>query len=261
MGALVEQRSLPGIQMPQPDSMLTVIERAVMAPDFDVNKLAELLALRQQYEAIEARKAFVVAMNQFKRNPPAIIKNKHVRYQRKDGGWTEYDHATLAGVCDAVIEGLATNGIAHAWKVDQTPDWVKVTCTLTHSDGHTEQVTMGGAPDASGGKNAIQAVGSAVTYLERYTLMAAVGLAADEDNDGRGANSQPQGQQTQAGGTLGDEQYVGLLDGVKNASTVDELKTLYLAAVAEAEKVGDMKAKNEFIKAKNIRYKEVRDAH
>jgi hypothetical protein len=42
------------------------------------------------------------------------------------------------------------------------------------------------APDESGGKNSIQAIASAVSYLERYTLLAATGLAVKGmDNDGR----------------------------------------------------------------------------
>jgi len=44
---------------------------------------------------------------------------------------------------------------------------------------------MGGAPDTGPGRNAIQARGSAKTYLERYTATAILGLAPeDEDTDG-----------------------------------------------------------------------------
>ncbi len=39
-------------------------------------------------------------------------------------------------------------------------------------------------PDNSGGKNSIQAIGSAVTYLQRYTLLLLCGLAAHEHDDG-----------------------------------------------------------------------------
>ena len=44
--------------------------------------------------------------------------------------------------------------------------------------------------DTSGGKNNIQAMGSAVSYLERYTLLAITGLSTKEmDDDGRGAGA------------------------------------------------------------------------
>ena len=45
---------------------------------------------------------------------------------------------------------------------------------------------MTGAPDTSGSKNSIQSRGSAVSYLQRYSLVGALGLTtADEDMDAR----------------------------------------------------------------------------
>lgn len=65
---------------------------------------------------------------------------------------------------------------------------VKVTCRITHVLGHYEETALSAAKDESGGKNSIQAIGSAVTYLQRYTLLSLLGLATKEqDNDGKGA--------------------------------------------------------------------------
>jgi hypothetical protein len=76
---------------------------------------------------------------------------------------------------------------------------------------------MGAAPDTGPGRNAIQARGSAKSYLERYTLLAATGTAAaDQDNDGNGAGK----------GMDQDEvdRYIGLIE---EAPTVDTLKQKY----------------------------------
>jgi hypothetical protein len=44
--------------------------------------------------------------------------------------------------------------------------------------------------DTSGSKNAIQSIASTITYLQRYTLFAATGLAADDqDDDGKAAGA------------------------------------------------------------------------
>ena len=44
---------------------------------------------------------------------------------------------------------------------------------------------MTASPDDSGGKNAIQSIGSTVSYLQRYTILALAGLATREmDDDG-----------------------------------------------------------------------------
>jgi hypothetical protein len=154
----------------------------------DLAKLEQLMALQERWEANEARKAYVAAMAQFKRNPPEILKRKHVNFTTQKGT-TDYMHATLADVCAAVIKGLADVGISHRWDVEQQNDRITVHCVLTHEQGHSERTTLTGSADQSGGKNAIQAIGSAVSYLQRYTLLAATGLATkDIDDDGRGAS-------------------------------------------------------------------------
>ena len=64
---------------------------------------------------------------------------------------------------------------------------MRVTCFLQHVLAHQESVTLEGPNDDSGSKNQIQATGSTITYLERYTLLAVSGMAVrDHDNDGRG---------------------------------------------------------------------------
>jgi hypothetical protein len=154
----------------------------------DIDQLTKLMDLSERWEATEARKAFVAAMTQFKANPPTILKAKHVSFETNTGGYTEYFHATLADVCDAATKALADVGISHRWSVQQEGGGISVTCLLTHERGHSESTTMTAMADTSGKKNSIQAVASTVTYLQRYTLLAATGLSTRDmvDNDGRG---------------------------------------------------------------------------
>lgn len=206
--------------------------------DLDIDKLAKLLELQKEWEKGEARKAFVEAMNALKRNPPVIAKNKHVKF-----GQTEYDHATLDHVCDVVTKSLSEHGISHRWRVEQDAG-IRVTCILTHEKGHSEETTLVGAPDNSGSKNGIQQIGSTVTYLQRYTLLAATGLAASNgDNDGMGA----------APFTDLNER----LEWIASAKDLDELKRIFFAAVKEAKAVGDKNAENQLSAAKNKRYREL----
>lgn len=157
----------------------------------DLDRLEKLYALQQQWQADQARMAFTEAMVVFKKNPPQILKDKHVAFETSKG-WTEYDHATLGAVCAALISSLAAVGITHDWDPDtRDPARISVTCILTHASGHSKKVTMHGPPDNSGGKNAIQAMSSTVTYLERYTLFAATGVAPIDDDDGAAAGERP----------------------------------------------------------------------
>lgn len=157
--------------------------------DIDLEKLQQMMQMHERWEENQARKAFVRSMAQFKKNPPDIVKDKKVGYEDSKGNWVGYSHATLGAVCDAVIAGLAEVGISHDWKPRQPDGKVGVACYLTHMDGHKDDGTYIEAPaDTSGKKNAIQSIGSTITFLERYTLLAAVGLAPkdlpDDDGDG-----------------------------------------------------------------------------
>ena len=182
-------RTLP-VAAAAPADPMAMIAHAV-AHGASVEQISQLMDLRDRHEANEARKAFVAAMAEFKKNPPRITKDKAVGYENKDGSFTGYRHATLAAVCDAAISGLAKVGISHRWDLErQEGGRVVVTCVLTHRDGHSQSTVLDAAPDDSGKKNAIQQTGSTITYLQRYTLLSATGLATDEqDDDGRAAGA------------------------------------------------------------------------
>jgi len=161
-----------------------------------------LFNLQQQYEQNQARKEYIAAMNRFKSDPPEIKKSKHVFYNSKSGT-VDYWHSDLDDIVSGVSSKLAECGLDMHWETDQGDEGrIKVSCVLTHYLGHTKSVTLYGSPDQSGGKNNIQAVGSTVKYLQRYTAMAVLGLSdSDIDNDAINpsiGDSQPQQTQQQA---------------------------------------------------------------
>jgi len=149
----------------------------------DVDKLEKLLQLQLRWEAEQARKAFVAAMAKFKDNPPRIVKNKDVDFTSAKGR-THYRHATLDNVSGIIGDALSKVGISHRWEVEQLEGGaIRVTCVLTHEQGHSERVALQAGRDDSGNKNSIQGVGSTVTYLQRYTLLSATGMAVSESDD------------------------------------------------------------------------------
>lgn len=153
-----------------------------------LDELERLMALKERHEANEARKAYVDDMARAKANAPTITKNKEVSFTTQKGT-TSYSHATLGNVVAQIVPWLGAHGFSHAWDTKQIDNGrVEVTCTLTHRLGHKESVTQNAGKDDSGTKNNIQAMGSAITYLQRYTLLSITGLAtADQDDDGAGA--------------------------------------------------------------------------
>ena len=168
------------IQPATPTMMLAMaVERGA-----SLEYIEKLMALQERWEANEARKAFTEAMTAFKAEPLEIFKRKEVSFND-----VRYKHAELSDVADVVVPAMARHGLSHRWDVKQENARVIVTCTVTHRLGHAESVTMDAGPDDSGKKNKIQQIASAVTYLQRYTLLAAAGLAtkSEVDDDGHGA--------------------------------------------------------------------------
>lgn len=176
--------------------MMRLIESAMSRPDFDIAKLQELLKVKEQWDANEARKAFVAAMTAFKSEPIDIFKKKTVSFTTRDGDTTSYKHAELSDVTDAVGPAMARHQLSFRWDIHQGKDGITVDCIVTHVLGHSEKVTMAGQPDNSGKKNAIQQAASTVTYLQRYTLLSATGMSTkgDDNDGGGGADPEQPGQ-------------------------------------------------------------------
>jgi hypothetical protein len=151
-----------------------------------IEQLERLMVLKREFEADEARKAFNVAFAEFKAEAIKLVRTKQIT----DGPLKGKKHADLAVIVETVTPALSRHGLSAAWRLTKDDkDWMEVTCTLSHAAGHSESVAMGGAPDTGPGRNAMQARGSAKSYLERYTLTAITGLAAgDADDDGTGGN-------------------------------------------------------------------------
>lgn len=151
-----------------------------------IEQIRDFMQLQREWEADQARKAFVADMAEFKKSPPTIVKDKLVEFSG-----TSYRHATLGNVTATIVDGLAKHGFSHRWDTEQQAGTIVVTCILTHKMGHSERTVLSCGKDDSGKKNNIQQMASAITYLQRYTLLAATGLATHDqgDDDGQSAEA------------------------------------------------------------------------
>lgn len=172
-------------QIPQP---LQLIEQAVRT-GANVDVLERLFSLQERHEANEARRQYVHALAQFKALGLRVGKDRAVS---QGTGRPSYKHATLANIIETIAPALAEFGLSATWSTAQEPHGITVTCILRHAAGHMESVCLTAPPDTGPGRNNIQAIGSTITYLQRYTLMAITGVAAsDQDNDGKGGGESP----------------------------------------------------------------------
>jgi hypothetical protein len=180
----------PADQINPPTPQPLEIIRAAIATG-NVEMYRDAVTLMKEMDAFAARKAFNNALADAKAELPIIKKNKLVDF-KTDKGRTTYWHEDLAEVVETVVPVLSAHGLSHRWRLNGKPgEPVMVTCIISHRDGHYEENTLSAGADTSGGKNPIQGMKSTVSYLERITLMASLGLASSkDDDDGRGASPQ-----------------------------------------------------------------------
>lgn len=155
--------------------------------------MEKLFALQERWEANQGRKAFDEAMAAAKAEIPVINKNRTVDFTSSKGR-TNYRHEDLAEIARVVNPILGRHGLSYRFRTtSNVNEPVSVTCIVTHRQGHSEENTLSAGRDDSGSKNNIQAVGSTLTYLQRMTLKASLGLAASDDDDGHSAGGEDHG--------------------------------------------------------------------
>lgn len=207
----------------------------------DMALLEKLMDLQERWQANEARKAFDAAMSDARAEITPITKGQHVEYQNKTGDITSYDHENLADIAVVVDPILARHGLSYRYRATSNlNEPIRCTCIVSHRLGHFEENTLQAGADSSGGKNSIQAIGSTLTYLQRYTLKAALGLSASKDDDGKSVDQTPSEY-------VSDEQAAIL----RNLITSTNTKLEKFLEVAKAESVSDVLAKD-FMRLKNL---------
>lgn len=168
---------------------MELLDRAVTS-GASLEVMKGLMDLQERWEKNQARKAFDEAMAAAKSEIPIILKNKHVGFDSRKAGAarTDYHHEDLAEIARTVDPVLAKHGLSYRFRTSSTPsEPITVTCVVSHRAGHSEENTLQGPRDESGNKNSIQSIGSTLTYLQRYSLKAALGLAAATDDDAKSA--------------------------------------------------------------------------
>jgi len=142
----------------------------------DLATIEKFMDLRERQDATEAKKAYVVAMANFTANKPTIERTKKAYNS---------NYAGLAETIEEIKDVLSGCGLSVSWKTGQEGTRISVTCYVTHILGHAESTTLSDEPDKAGSIKGIQAIASVVSYLERYTMYAILGLASkDADTDG-----------------------------------------------------------------------------
>ena len=154
--------------------------------------------------------AFVKAQRAF---GPALKTSTNPHFRSK--------YADLSNCIEAVIEALNSNGIGLMQRTYESKDGVMVETVFVHESGEVMECGLLHVP---AGKQDPQGYGSALTYARRYSLLAATGLAP-EDDDGNSAS-----RKTEIKSTVNENQIADLLAAMDEVTTIKELQEAYKAA-------------------------------
>ena len=151
--------------------------------------------------------AFVKAKREF---APALKTSVNPHFRSK--------YADLAACLEAVNDALLNNGIAVYQETSMCDSGVVVETVFLHESG---EMLKGGMLHVPASKQDPQGYGSALSYARRYSIMAACGIAG-EDDDGNAASRQK---------PTGDVEVA--VKAIQSAVDLDSLKTHYSSAVKQ----------------------------
>jgi hypothetical protein len=151
-------------------------------------------------------------------------------------------YAALDVCVDAVKEALNNEGIFLLQKTHECNDGVMVETIFIHESG--EQLS-GGVLHVPASKHDAQGYGSALTYARRYSLLAACGIAP-EDDDGNAATKAPP-KVNQPSAEVIEAKRFEISQAIEAANTTDELRKVLDPAREWAKLYGLAKFNNEIV--------------
>lgn len=172
--------ALPAVATDSQAALLMAAIQNGASPD----QLQALVDLQKEMRREASRMAFYEALSAVRGAALKLRRNKQAT------GGTKHKYATLDNILDAIGPVMSDNGLSVRHKTETAPDGrITVSCIIAHRGGYEDSTSLSAMPDTGPGRNAIQSVGSTVTYLRRYTLESLLGLAeAGDDDDGAGAS-------------------------------------------------------------------------
>lgn len=157
-------------------AVMAVIERIAANPDADIAKLEKMLDMQERILDRNAKQAFSADLASMQMALPRVIEHGTGHNQAK--------FAKLEDINDTIRPVLHQYGFAITFRTRCEPGLVVITTVLSHQQGHSEETEIPLPADTSGGKNAVQAIGSTISYGKRYGICALLNISTGDDTDG-----------------------------------------------------------------------------
>lgn len=219
-------------------SIMQVISAVAQNPNIPVDRMRELIELRERSIAWEAEREFKAAFARLQPKLPRIVKKGMIVVPGRDGkSGHQTPFARYEDISEVVRPLLASEGFAVSYSFEGGV----CHCTLSHKDGHSKVSSSPPMPsDTTGSKNSVQAVGSMMAYAKRYALCNILDIVTvGQDDDGAGAHPITQDEADELyrlmdAAELDDTRRARFLDKIAGAPTVAEIQRNKYAACLEA---------------------------
>jgi len=159
--------------------------------------------------------AFVKAQKEF---GPALKSSTNPHFKSK--------YADLSACVEAVIDALNNNGIGMMQKLYENATGVSVETIFLHESGETLECGVLHVPAS---KQDPQGYGSALTYARRYSLMAACGIAP-EDDDGNMAS-----KKSESKSNVNESEMADWLEAIAQSQDLSELQKNFVKAISATD--------------------------
>jgi len=171
--------------VPESTALMGVIERAALDPNVDIDKMERLLGMQERIVAKQAEQAFTTAMCAAQSEMPMIPRDG---INNQTGSAYSYFETILKRITP--IYTLHGFSLSFGTGVADIEGEHRVTCDVSHREGHSKQFHLDLALDDQGikgtkNKTAVHATGSTNSYARRYLTLMIFNLATGDDNDGQ----------------------------------------------------------------------------
>ena len=193
----------PPAKTPTTDStgMIALIREIAMNPSVDVEKMRAVLDMQERILDRNAKAEFDAALADMQPDLPTInqkgkieIRAKDASGDRKGAIQQSTKFAKFEDINEALRPIIGKYGFAVSFRTGLTEDGrVQIIGILSHRAGHREQTTMVLPHDATGSKNAVQAIGSSTSYGKRYILCALLNITSRGEDDDGASSGKPEG--------------------------------------------------------------------
>jgi len=172
-------------------AIISMIERVARDPSIDLDRMDRLMEMHGRITERAAKNAFDAAFAAMQPQLPVVTRRGSITGEsRRTGDKLNQSYGRWEDISPAIMPVLAKHGFAIRFRQEPVTDVTgaaktRITCILSHAQGHREEAFFDLPLDTTGSKNNVQAYGSTASYGRRYSAMLALNIVTKgEDDDG-----------------------------------------------------------------------------